>query len=207
MGLLAAAALLALSAGSSQARTFNVIPSAGGNWLIIDPATVESVPGGLVRRTWTVGVQRNIVGGDLAQPGYVRTLTDFDCVTRQTRWRQFSAFTRSGELLLTRDNPSSNWILASSTPETQEAIGVVCGAAASRSAISADSVARVVIALMAAWDPPGGAKPATQPPAKTPAPAPAKAATTKVAAAAPPKGAVKPPPAAAPTAKAAVRKP
>lgn len=199
LSLLAAAALVAF-APAAQARTFNLIPAVDGNWLIVDPSAVESVPGGVVRRTWTVGVQRNIVGGDLPQPGYVRTLTDFDCITKQTRWRQFSAFTRSGELLLTRENPSSNWTPASATSETQEAIDVVCRGAVGRSAVSADNVAKVVIALMAAWDPPAAGKPGASPPDKSRSSTSVKSApnATKVAA--------RPQPA-APAAKAAVRKP
>lgn len=192
--LLLPAALCLAAASSVQARTFHVLPTAEDGWTIIDPSGIEQLQGGVVKRTWTVGVQRSIVAGEPAQPGYVRTLTEYDCANRETRWRSFSAFSRNGTLVLSRDNASPAWTRGDASPAVAAELRVVCDGRAAGSAISADSVAKVVIALMGYWDPttPAAAAriaetidkaEANVPPAKPePAKTPAKGALSKATA-------------------------
>src|SRR4051812_2211882 len=95
---LAGLALLA-GVGTAQARTFYVIQSGHEAWTVMDPEGIERVGDGAVRKAWTVRVQRNILTGNPPTPGYVRTLHEYDCSQNRTRWREFSAFSRSGALL------------------------------------------------------------------------------------------------------------
>ena len=195
--LLLPAALCLAAASPVQARTFHVLPTAEDGWTIIDPSGIEQLPGGVVKRTWTVGVQRSIVAGEPAQPGYVRTLTEYDCANRETRWRSFSAFSRNGTLVLSRDNTSPTWTRGDASAAVAAELRVVCDGRAVGSAISADSVAKVVIALMGYWDPttPAAAAriaetidraEANTPPAKPePAKTPARGASGKATAAKP----------------------
>lgn len=162
-----------LFASAAEARTFHLSPGGPDAWLVIDPRSAESMPGGVVRRMWTVMVQRSIVSGEAAQPGYVRTQSDYDCANREVRWRTFSAYSRSGDLLLTRNNAWPNWVPATSAPDIHTAFRVACEGGAN-SAVSAESIGQLVIALMTSWDPP------TRPPAKrgdTAKPAPPRPAT------------------------------
>ena len=143
----------ALFASVAEAKSFYLAPAGKDSWLVIDPLTVESQPGGVVRRMWSVTVQRNIVSSGPPQPGYVRTQTDYDCLNKQVRWRTFSAYSRSGALLVTSDNPNPNWTEATSAVDIYAAFEVAC-AGAMTSAVSAESIGRLVIGLMASWDPP-----------------------------------------------------
>jgi hypothetical protein len=182
----------------AAAKSFYLAPAGKDSWLVIDPLTAESQPGGVVRRMWTVTVQRSIVDGDPPQPGYVRTQTDYDCVHRQVRWRTFSAYSRSGTLLVTRENPNPGWTDANSAADLFSALRVACEGVAS-SSVAAESIGRLVITLMAAWDPPEA--PADGPKPLLPAPG-AKGAKPGAKAAVPAK-----PPAAKPAAKPAPAKP
>ena len=51
----------ALFASVAEAKSFYLAPAGKDSWLVIDPLTVESQPGGVVRRMWSVTVQRSIV--------------------------------------------------------------------------------------------------------------------------------------------------
>lgn len=177
MALSSLAAAGVLAVGPAQAKDFSVLYGAADSYTIIDNQAIERLPGNVVRRTWTVGVQRSIVSGDRPVPGYVRTQVDYDCLARQSRWLKFSAFSRSGELLLQRDNPIPLWTSPTTTTVLKE-LAVVCEGRSGDTSISADGIARVVIALMSTWDPvtptakapPGkaAAPPAKAPPAKMP---------------------------------------
>jgi hypothetical protein len=205
LATLAGAALCAttLSATGAEAKSFYLSPAGKDSWLVIDPLTAESQPGGVVRRMWSVTVQRSIVDAGPPQPGYVRTQTDYDCLNKQVHWRTFSAYSRSGALLVTRDNINPAWTPATSAPDIYAAFRVACEGAFS-SAVSAESIGRLVITLMASWDPPETAAPAQQPllpaPAKpaagakaaTPGPAAPKPAAAKPAATPPPAGPARP---------------
>lgn len=149
--VLSALAGLALVATPADARQFSMTRVGADTYVLVDPQSVESVPGGVVRRTWVVSVQRNILSGETPLPGYVRTLTDYDCINRETRWRTFQAYARSGEMLMTRDNPSPAWSPVTSAPDILAAYRTVCEANTGAAIVSAESIAKIVIALMASW--------------------------------------------------------
>jgi hypothetical protein len=179
-GLIVLAAPLA-----ADARPYYVIQTGGEGWTVMDPQGVETAAGSPVKKAWAVRVQRNILSSGPPQPGYVRTLSEYDCVAQRTRWREFSAFSRSGKLLISKVNPQPEWAPATEDSEAYAAYRVVCEGVGGGSIVSADSVAKVVISLMGAWDPPG------QPAATVPDPAPAQPDP----AGKPPSGAAKPGPA------------
>lgn len=161
---LAVASLVSLGSLAPEAalaRPFYVIQAGADGWTVMDPQGVETVEGGKVRRAWTVRVQRNITNGQPAQPGYVRTLNEYACDDYRMRWREFSAYSRSGALLASKVNPNPEWGPVAETADTRAEYRVVCQGAGQGSVIAADSVAKVVIALMGSWDAP--------PPAATPA--------------------------------------
>jgi hypothetical protein len=185
---------LALAATPALARTFYVIQSSADAWTVMDAQGVEPIPGTTFRKAWAVRVQRNILSGDPPQPGYVRTLTEYDCQQGRTRWREFTAFSRSGATLVSKVNPNPEWGPADEASDTYAAYRVVCEGVGGGAVVSADSVAKVVISLMGAWDPPpelaDGPAPTAKPvPAKPTAmkPPAAKAAPTVAAKASPPK--------------------
>lgn len=188
----------ALVAAPAAARTFYVVQSGAEGWTVMDAQGVEDVPGTAFKRAWTVRVQRNILAGSPPQPGYVRTLTEFDCPAGRTRWREFTAFGRSGRTLVSKVNPQPEWGPADEAPDLLAAYRVVCEGVGGGAVVSADTVAKVVIGLMGSWDTPQETAP---PPPITPTvkpPAPAVAAKPGAAAAAK-AGPAKP---AAPAAKA-----
>ncbi|MBX3484096.1 surface-adhesin E family protein [Phenylobacterium sp.] len=183
-----AIAVAALAATPAAARIFYVIQSSADSWSVMDPEGVERVPGSPVRKAWDVRVQRNILSGDPPQPGYVRTLTEYDCQAQRTRWREFSAYSRSGALLLSKVNPNPEWGPADEASDPYAAYRVICEGAGQGAVLSADSVAKVVIRLMGSWDPPAQPMAPVLPP---PAPG-AKPAAKGPAAAARPAAAAKP---------------
>ena len=77
-------------AGAAQAKIFNMIEIGADTVLLIDPTGIERVGDGAVRKAWIVSVQRNMTTGAAPQPGYVRTLTEYDCASRRTRSRTAS---------------------------------------------------------------------------------------------------------------------
>lgn len=149
--------MASLAPGAALARPFYVIQSGGDGWTVMDPQGVEVVDNGKVRRAWTVRVQRNITNGRAAQPGYVRTLNEYACDDYRMRWREFSAFSRSGALLASKVNPNPEWGPVAEAPDTRAEYRVVCQGAGEGAVISAESVAKVVIALMGSWDQPAAA--------------------------------------------------
>ena len=163
---------------ASTAATFYVVQSGPEAWTVMDPQGIETIPGGALRKAWAVRVQRNILTGNPPQPGYVRTLSEYDCDQTRSRWREFAAFSRSGAALISKRNPNPEWGPATETPDTYAAFKVVCLGDGGHAVISAESVAKVVISLMAAWDAPVPAtrlsptapvKPSAPPPAAKPA--------------------------------------
>jgi len=142
------------AAGAAEARIFYITQSGADAWTVMDSGGIERTPGSPVRKAWAVRVQRNILSGDPPQPGYVRTLTEYDCDAQRTRWREFTAFSRAGGLLVSKVNPQPEWGPADEAPDTYAAYRVVCQGVGEGSVVSADSVAKVVISLMSSWDPP-----------------------------------------------------
>ena len=160
-------------ATSVMARTFYIIQSGPEAWTVMDPQGIEPLPGsGVLRQAWVVRVQRNILTGNPPQPGYVRTLSEYDCDQSRTRWREFSAYSRSGASLISKRNPNPEWGPATEAGDIYAAFKVVCQGGGDGAVVSAESVAKVVISLMASWDPP----PAPMTPVPTAAPAKTTAA-------------------------------
>src|SRR5262249_21201375 len=91
-----------LAATPALGRTFFVVQSSGDAWTVMDAQGIERIPGTTFRRAWAVRVQRNILSGNPPQPGYVRTLTEYDCQQNRTRWREFTAFSRAGATLVSK---------------------------------------------------------------------------------------------------------
>ena len=195
---LVAGLTLGLAAGAAEARSFYIIQSGADAWTVMDPEGVERLPTGQ-RRAWVVRVQRNILTGNPPTPGYVRTLTEYDCEASRTRWREFSAFSRSGLMLVSKVNPNPEWGPSDEASDTYAAYRVVCEGVGGGSVVSAESVAKIVISLMGSWDPPPAPLTPAAPPAKTP-PVKTPAAKVTPAAKAP---ATKAPVAKAPVARAA----
>jgi hypothetical protein len=168
----AATLALALAAGAAEARSFYVIQSGPDAWTVMDPEGIERIgTGGAIRKAWAVRVQRNILTGNPPTPGYVRTLSEYDCGQNRTRWREFSAFSRSGALLISKVNPNPEWGPAEEASDTYAAHRVICEGGGGSAVVSADSVAKVVISLMGAWDPPPAPLAPVVPATKTTTPA------------------------------------
>ena len=147
--------IAACAATRASARTFYIIQSGPEAWTVMDPQGIESVSGsGVLRQAWAVRVQRNILTGNPPQPGYVRTLSEYDCDQSRVRWREFSAYSRSGSALISKRNPNPEWGPATEAGESYAAFKVVCQSVGGDAVVSADSIAKVVISLMASWDPP-----------------------------------------------------
>lgn len=152
--LAAGAAATLLVAAAAEARPFYVTQTNDDVWTVMDPQGIERTPGSPVRKAWAVRVQRNILTGDPPQPGYVRTLSEYDCDTRRTRWLEFTAYSRAGGMLINKVNPQPEWAPATAASDIYAAYRVVCEGVGGRAAVSADSVAKVVINLMGSWDSP-----------------------------------------------------
>jgi hypothetical protein len=172
--LLLATTLALAAVAPAAARNFVLVDVTPGSWTLIDPEGVETTGGGVVRRVWSVQVLKNILSKPPEQPGYVRTLTDYDCDRREFRWREFSAFSRSGDNLVTKQNPNYNWDSVDKAADTLAGYQVACGKSMGRGIIAAESVAKLVITIMASWDPPPPKPAAKAVPAAKSAPAKAE---------------------------------
>jgi hypothetical protein len=166
----ACAAPLAL-ASASHAASFLIIRSAPDAVTVLDPAAVERTGRNSISRAWTVTVQKSLVADAAPQPGYVRTLNEYDCSGRKVLWRTFTVYSRFGSAIMKRDNPARD--LASPAPGSDGEAGLkaVCDGMAADSAVSAGSLGQLVIGLIQAWDPPLSATPAppiSKPPALRP---------------------------------------
>ena len=139
-----------------HARPFFIVRRAADIWLIVDPAARESVVGDRVQKLWVVTVQRNIAIGEPAVAGYVRSLNEYDCENDRFRWHRFKAFYRDGSLVLSRENLSPDWEVAAANSVRLVELRIACGRSAGDSVVEADSIAKLVIAVMRSWDSPTG---------------------------------------------------
>jgi len=89
-----------------------------------------------------------LVSGGPQQPGYVRTLSDYDCAGRKVRWKSFYVYSRFGDLVMRQDNPAPAWQGSDADP----GLRTVCGDIRGGSAVSASSIGQLVLSLMQAWD-------------------------------------------------------
>jgi hypothetical protein len=170
-----AAAPVAVPAPAT-ATGFLVIRRSTEAWTLIDPSAIERTAGSPVLRTYSVTVRRNLLNGGPPQPGYVRTLSEYDCLARRTRWRSFTIYSRFGAVVLKQDNPDPAFALPVPGSEEDITLRVVCDGGGGGSVVAASSLGQLVIGLMRAWD-----EPAPLPPGVKPAPSSvvAKAAETK----------------------------
>ena len=133
---------------------FRILASDADSITVVDPTGVRFDGQTRLFSAWTVAIKRKLTDEDAAQPGYVRTLNEYDCVRRQFRWRTVMVYSRFGALVLQMDNTNSDW-LSGYQPAGQDAgLRAVCDEATS-GAVSANSMAELVISLMRSWDPPG----------------------------------------------------
>ena len=163
--ILGLALAFGFGAGPVQAKPFYLMRGLGGARIIIDPAVIEPVLDTPVRRMWTVTVQANIMNETPPQPGYVRALNEYDCAAQKSRWRSFTVFSRSGAILISRENSAGDWVDATPASGANGEWRVACGYSTGDSALEADGIAKVVIALMRGFDPPSAA--AAAPPVAT----------------------------------------
>jgi hypothetical protein len=166
-----AAALL--SASGARAAVFAVIRSSDNEVVVMDPSAVETVDGGF-RRAWNVSVQKSLGSGGPQQPGYVRTLNEYDCAERRMRWRSLAIYSRFGAQVIKKDNPDLSWNPASGNGEAEAGLRVVCDGAGGGAVVSAPSISKLVIGLMQVWD-----EAAPLPPLQAADPPPAKSGKAK----------------------------
>jgi hypothetical protein len=160
-----AAAFAVICAGSARAASYAVVRSADDAVTVVDPAGVEKVGDGQTRRAQIVRVQKSIAADGPAQPGYVATVTDYDCGQWRYRWRGFSAYSRTGQRLLHKDNEDPAWAAIAGDFEATAAARVVCDGGSTGQVFAAASLGQLVSTLMSAWDP---AEPAPAPPPPAP---------------------------------------
>jgi hypothetical protein len=137
---------------AAQIVTFYVIRRTPEAWTVMDPATVEKVPGGSIRRAYSVTVRRNLLNGGPPQPGYVHTLNEYDCQARRLRWRSFTIYNRFGSTVVKQDNPDPAFVLPAPASEEETSLRTVCDGSRGGSAVAAPSMGQLVIGLMQAWD-------------------------------------------------------
>lgn len=179
--ILALAGAVAGAAAPVEAAVYAMVRAEPDAITVMDPAGVETVSGSdSLRRAYSVTVQKSLVSGAPQQPGYVRTLNEYDCAARQVRWKSFSVYSRFGDLVIHKDNASDAWQSIAPGSEAEASTRLVCDHANRWAAVAAASVSQLVIRLMQAWDeaaplpPLQPVKPA--PPVTRPAGKPAKKA-------------------------------
>jgi hypothetical protein len=118
----------------------------------MDPAAVEKVPGGPIRRAYSVTVRRNLLNGGPPQPGYVRTLTEFDCESYKFHWRTFTIYNRFGAVVVKQDNADPAFKLLDRGSDEEAIFRTVCDGSGGGSVVAAPSLGLLVIGLMQGWD-------------------------------------------------------
>jgi hypothetical protein len=152
-GLLAGTSVGAiLCVGAAHAAVYSVLQSAPDVVTVLDPAAIETVGATAVRRAWSVSVKRSLTTGGPQQPGYVRTLNEYDCVGRRIRWKTFQVYSRFGESVMKKDNADDEWNPTPEQGEGARAVKVVCDGETGGSVVAAQSVSKLVITLMQTWD-------------------------------------------------------
>jgi hypothetical protein len=143
---------LAVGAAGARAAVYSVLQSTPDVVTVLDSAAIEAVGTTAVRRGWSVSVKRSLTSGGPQQPGYVRTLNEYDCVGRRIRWKTFQVYSRFGETVMKKDNADGEWNPAPDEGEGGRAIRVVCDGETGGSVVAAQSVSKLVITLMQNWD-------------------------------------------------------
>jgi hypothetical protein len=151
--ILALTASNACAASAADAAVYAMVSERPEAVTVIDPAEVEVVPGaGGLRRAYSVTVQKTLTAEGPQQPGYVRTLNEYDCAGRTVRWKSFSVYSRFGELVIHKDNAAETWSPMSPSAEARASMRLVCDHANDWDAVAAPSLSQLVIGLMQAWD-------------------------------------------------------
>jgi hypothetical protein len=163
------AAFVLFAAAPAQAAVYAVVRATPDEVTVINPAGIEPADAG-VRRAWSVTVKKSLVSGGPPQPGYVRTLNEYDCAQRRMRWTSFAAYSRFGALVMQKDNPDAAWTPADDLKDAQIGLVAVCDGGGRNGVVAAGSVSELVMALMRSFD---EAQPL--PPLQTPYVAPASA--------------------------------
>lgn len=119
---------------------------------MMDPNAIERIDGGPLRRTYSVTVRRNLLNGGPPQPGYVRTLNEYDCDARRFHWRTFTIYNRFGVVVVKQDNADPTFGPPDPGSEEDTSLRVVCEGSGGGSVVAAPSLGKLVIGLMQAWD-------------------------------------------------------
>jgi hypothetical protein len=173
--ILALAAVGVCIAPAAGAASYAMVRAQPDAITVMDPAAVEISPGGdNLRRAYSVTVQRTLTSEGPQQPGYVRTLNEYDCATRRVRWKSFSVYSRFGALVIQKDNADDAWSPTPPGSEAEASTRLVCDRANKWAAVAATSLSQLVISLMQAWD-----EAAPLPPLQPVRKAPAKASSAK----------------------------
>ncbi|MFI4966942.1 MAG: surface-adhesin E family protein [Caulobacterales bacterium] len=153
-GLILALACAGLAcAPAARASVYAVVRSEPGVVTVMDPAAIELVAGApQLRSASSVSVQRNLVSGGPQQPGYVRTLNEYDCAVRKVRWKSFFVYSRFGAPIMHKDNDDGAWNAAAPGSQAEAELRLVCDHSNRWSAIASQSISHLVITLMQAWD-------------------------------------------------------
>jgi hypothetical protein len=136
----------------APSAVFYVIRRTEEAWTVMDPAAVERTVGSPVARAYSVTVRRNLLNGGPPQPGYVRTLVEYDCGAHATRWRAFTIYNRFGAVVVKQDNTDTAFHPLERGSEEETTFRVICEAGGGGSVVAAPSLAQLVIGLMQAWD-------------------------------------------------------
>ena len=152
-----AAAAIAAKAGvvpaaPSPSTIVYVIRRTEDAWTVMDPAAIEKVPGGPLRRAYSVTVRRNLLNGGPPQPGYVRTLNEFDCDAMKFRWRNFTIYNRFGSVVVKQENADPAFAALGRGSEEEDVFRTVCDGGGGGSVVAAPSLGLLVIGLMQGWD-------------------------------------------------------
>ena len=173
-GAKTAAGKAAAPPAAPAATIVYVIRRTEDSWTVMDPAAVERVAGGPIRRTYSVVVRRNLLNGGPPQPGYVRTLNEFDCEAYKVHWRTFTIYNRFGAVVVKQDNADPAFKALERGSDEEAIFKTVCDGAGGGSVVSAPSLGLLVIGLMQGWDEAAMTGALTQlPPAPVPALKPA----------------------------------
>ena len=121
-------------------------------WTVMDPTAIEQVPCGPIRRAYSVTVRRNLLNGGPPQPGYVRTLNEFDCDAMKFRWRTFTIYNRFGSVVVKQDNADLAFMALGRGGEEEDIFRTVCDGGGGGSVVAAPSLGLLVIGLMQGWD-------------------------------------------------------
>jgi hypothetical protein len=151
--ILALAILGACAAPMAEAAVYAMVREQPDAITVMDPAAIETTLGAdSLRRAYSVTVQKTLTSEGPQQPGYVRTLNEYDCAQRRVRWKSFWVYSRFGDLVIHKDNADDAWSAAPAGSEAEASTRLVCDHANKWAAVAAGSISQLVISLMQAWD-------------------------------------------------------